>query len=36
VDNGVIFTSDQKLNIGEFVNVKITHAEEYDLFGTTE
>ncbi len=36
VDNGVFVTSETPLEIGSFVNVKITHAEEYDLFGITE
>ena len=34
VDNEVIITSDRKLTIGEFVNVKITKAYDYDLEGT--
>ncbi|MEO5966671.1 MAG: 30S ribosomal protein S12 methylthiotransferase RimO [Ferruginibacter sp.] len=33
VDNEVIITGKQKLNIGEFVNVKITNAFDYDLEG---
>lgn len=33
VDNGVIFTSDKKHNKGDYVRVKITDAEEYDLRG---
>lgn len=33
VDNEVIINSKQKLNIGEFVNVKITNAFDYDLEG---
>lgn len=33
VDNEVIVNSDRKLNLGEFVNVKITSAFDYDLEG---
>lgn len=33
VDNEVIITSDRKPNIGEFANVKITKAYDYDLEG---
>ena len=33
VDNEVIIASDKKLAIGEFVNVKITKAYDYDLEG---
>lgn len=33
VDNEVIITSDRKPNIGEFVNVEITKAYDYDLEG---
>jgi ribosomal protein S12 methylthiotransferase len=33
VDNEVIIRSDEKLPIGEFVNVKITNAFDYDLEG---
>ena len=33
VDNEVIIKSDHKLTIGEFVNVKITKAYDYDLEG---
>ncbi len=33
VDNEVIITSDKKLIIGDFVNVKITKAHDYDLEG---
>ncbi|MBI3719323.1 MAG: 30S ribosomal protein S12 methylthiotransferase RimO [Sphingobacteriales bacterium] len=33
VDNEVIINSDKKLPIGEFVNVKITKAYDYDLEG---
>jgi ribosomal protein S12 methylthiotransferase len=34
VDNEVIINSDKKLIPGEFVNVKITSAFDYDLEGT--
>jgi ribosomal protein S12 methylthiotransferase len=33
VDGEVIFTSKQKLNIGTFVQVKITQSTDYDLIG---
>lgn len=33
VDGEVLVTSEKKLKKGEFVNVKITGAEDYDLFG---
>ena len=33
VDNEVIIHSDKKLSIGEFYNVKITKAYDYDLEG---
>ena len=33
VDNEVIITSPERINIGEFVNVKITRAFDYDLEG---
>ncbi len=33
VDNEVVISSDKKLPIGEFVNVKITRAYDYDLEG---
>ncbi len=33
VDNEVIITSDKKLNIGDFVMVKVTKAFDYDLEG---
>lgn len=33
VDNEVIISSEKKLKIGEFYNVKITSAEEFDLYG---
>ncbi len=36
VDNGVFVTSEKSIEIGSFVNVKITNAQEYDLYGTTE
>ncbi|HMH35021.1 MAG TPA: 30S ribosomal protein S12 methylthiotransferase RimO [Puia sp.] len=35
VDNEVIIQSDQKLTVGEFVNVQITKAYDYDLEGET-
>jgi ribosomal protein S12 methylthiotransferase len=34
VDNEVVIHSDKKLPIGEFVNVRVTHAFDYDLEGT--
>ena len=34
VDNEVIIQSNKKLTIGEFVNVKINKAFDYDLEGT--
>ena len=34
VDGRVYFTSDKKLSAGEFINVKITEALDYDLVGT--
>lgn len=34
VDNEVIINSDKKLYPGNFVNVKITHAYDYDIEGT--
>jgi len=34
VDGEVLITSRKELKRGEFVNVKITGAEDYDLFGT--
>ncbi|MEO9021937.1 MAG: 30S ribosomal protein S12 methylthiotransferase RimO [Ginsengibacter sp.] len=34
VDNEVIINSGNKLNLGDFVNVKITNAFDYDLEGT--
>lgn len=33
IDSGIIFTSDKKINIGEFVYVKITDYDGYDLIG---
>ena len=33
VDNEVIVSSKEKLNAGDFVNVKITKAYDYDLEG---
>ncbi|MCI8284845.1 MAG: 30S ribosomal protein S12 methylthiotransferase RimO [Firmicutes bacterium] len=33
IDNGVIFTSESKLAEGQFVNVEITDAFDYDLVG---
>ena len=33
VDNEVIINSERKLNPGDFVNVKITKAYDYDLEG---
>lgn len=33
VDNIVKFTSNQDLHVGDFVNVKINNAAEYELFG---
>jgi len=33
VDNEVLITSDKKLITGNFYQVKITHAEDYDLYG---
>jgi len=33
VDNEVLIKTDKIINPGDFVNVKITDAEEYDLFG---
>lgn len=33
IDSGIIFTSNKKLNIGDFVNVKITDFDGYDLIG---
>ncbi len=36
VDNLVYFKDDKKLNAGEFVNIKIERAEEYDIYGSLE
>ena len=33
IDSGIIFTSKNKINIGDFVNVKITGFDGYDLTG---
>lgn len=33
IDSGIIFTCDNNLNIGDFVNVKITDYNGYDLIG---
>lgn len=33
IDSGIIFTSDKKIQVGEFVNVKITDFNGYDLIG---
>lgn len=33
IDSGIIFTSDRNLKIGDFVNVKITSFDGYDLIG---
>lgn len=33
IDSGIIFTSDKNLNAGDFVNVKITDYDGYDLIG---
>lgn len=33
IDSGIIFTSNKKLYIGDFVNVKITDFDGYDLIG---
>lgn len=33
IDSGIIFTSDNNLNIGDFVNVKISDYNGYDLIG---
>lgn len=35
IDSGIIFTSDKEESIGEFVNVKITSYDGYDLIGET-
>ncbi|MDD6727920.1 MAG: 30S ribosomal protein S12 methylthiotransferase RimO [Eubacteriales bacterium] len=33
IDSGIIFTSDSKIQIGEFVDVKVTDFDGYDLIG---
>lgn len=33
IDSGIMFESDEKLNIGDFVNVTITGCDGYDLIG---
>ena len=33
IDSGIIFTSNKELNIGDFVDVKITDYDGYDLIG---
>lgn len=33
IDSGIIFTSDNNLNIGDFINVEITDYNGYDLIG---
>ena len=33
IDSGIIFTSNKKLNVGDFVDVKITDFDGYDLIG---
>lgn len=33
IDSGIIFTSKNKHNVGDFVNVKVTDFDGYDLFG---
>ncbi|MDR0357258.1 MAG: 30S ribosomal protein S12 methylthiotransferase RimO [Clostridiales Family XIII bacterium] len=34
IDNAVIFTGDEGIRAGDFVNVKITDAMDYDIIGT--
>lgn len=36
IDSGIIFTSSNEHNVGDFVNVKITDFDGYDLFGEVE
>ena len=36
IDNSVIFTSSRKLEPGDFVNVRILDAFDYDLIGEEE
>ena len=33
IDSGIFFTSDNDLNVGDFVQVKITDFDGYDLIG---
>ena len=33
IDGKVFFTSDKKLNVGEYVNIEITETLDYDLIG---
>ena len=33
IDSGIIITTDKALNIGDFVNVRITDYDGYDLIG---
>ena len=33
IDNAVLFTSEKELHEGDFINVKITDAFDYDLVG---
>lgn len=33
IDGSVIFTSDEPINFGEFVNVKITRTKSHDMYG---
>lgn len=35
IDSGIIFTSDRNIGVGDFVDVKITGADGYDLTGET-
>lgn len=36
IDSGIIFTSSNEHNVGDFVNVRITDFDGYDLFGEVE
>lgn len=36
IDSGIIFTSTNKHSVGDFVNVRITDFDGYDLFGEVE
>jgi ribosomal protein S12 methylthiotransferase len=36
VDPEVLIPADEKLTIGQFYDVLITDAEEFDLYGTTK